>query len=45
MKDDPCLQGCYTVIVEEIESQQDKIFGAAIGTTVVMVGVGGKYEI
>jgi len=30
------FQGCYTVFIEEIESQQDKIFGAAIGTTVVM---------
>jgi len=29
-------QGCYTVFVEEIENQQDKIFAAAITTTVVM---------
>jgi len=29
-------KGCYTIFVEEIENQQDKIFGAAIGTTVVM---------
>lgn len=36
VKDKYYFQGCYTVIVDEIEGQQDKIFGAAIGTTVVM---------
>jgi len=29
-------KGCFTLFVDEIENQQDKIFGAAIGTTVVM---------
>jgi len=30
------FEGCFTSFVNEIENQQDKIFGAAIGTTVVM---------
>jgi len=30
------FEGCYTAFVKEIENQQDKIFAAAIGTTVVM---------
>jgi len=29
-------KGCYTLIVDEIEKHQSKIFGAAIGTAVVM---------
>jgi len=30
------FEGCYTTIVDEIKNHQDKIFGAAIGTVVVM---------
>ena len=30
------FQGCYTIIVEEIESKKGIVFGAAIGTMVVM---------
>lgn len=30
------FQGCYTVIENEIEGQQNKIFGAAMGTIAVM---------
>jgi len=36
MKDTYYFEGCYTVIVDSIKSHQDKIFGAAIGTVVVM---------